>query len=265
MNTDAQTMFHHLLANHVQEVIDYVNLPLEQTGLIDQLPPKIEMTHFNDPYDTLIYSRLIRRALELNSQVRTVLDLGAGSSLSTLLALRANPGISTIAVDIDSEAILVGQNNAERFGLSQGYTFLQSDICSALKEISTGPSTLVVSNPPYIATPSEIEDHFFTPIDGGVKGSDYLLQILKQQHPTGTPLALLWGSLTCPDEIIPLIAERYEIIHLEAYRIHFGIYTQHPLIRPYLYHMRDKGIVYFEGDEKKGEVQLVLGTILRHR
>jgi hypothetical protein len=265
MNTDAQTMFHHLLTHHVQEVIDYVNLPLEQTGLIDELPPKMEMTHFNDPYDTLIYSRLITRALALHPAVRTVIDLGAGSSLPTLLALRANPGISAIAVDIDAEAISVGQKNAKRFGLSQRYTFVQSDIASAIKEISTGPSTLVVSNPPYIATPSAIEDHFFTPIDGGVKGSDYLLQILKQQHPTGTPLAILWGSLTCPEEIIPLIAERYEIIHQEAYRIHFGVYTRHPLIKPYLYQLREQGRVYFEGDEEKGEVQLVLGTILRHR
>jgi methylase of polypeptide subunit release factors len=265
METTAKYYFDQLLHTKTNDILDYNNIPLNETDLWNDHFDEMTLTHFNDPYDTLIYSNLISKALQICPGVNTVIDFGAGSSIPTLLAIKNHPLVRTIAVDNDKEAIEVGKLNARKLKLADRYTFLKQDIHKALKELSRDATTLIVSNPPYIAAPASLEDHFFYPINGGRDGAEYILEILNQDYPSKTPLALLWGSLTSPHQVMPLIEEKYEILYQQAYRIHFGVYTNHPQLRPYLYQMRDEGVIYFEGNEQQGEVQYVLGTILRRR
>jgi SAM-dependent methyltransferase len=268
MINEAKNLFEQYIFSQVKTIPNLTQVPLEKTGLVNEFFPSLEMTHFDDRYDTLIYSELICKALELSPEVSTILDLGAGSSIPTLLALKKSGrlDVSTIAVDIDEEALEVGKRNAQWLGLSDQYTFWQADIQSVLRSpVAHGPKTLIVSNPPYIPTPLGITDHYFTPINGGEDGSRYILKTLEQDYLPGTIIALLWGSLTSPFEILPLIEERFEILHQEAHRIHFGKYTSRPVIHQHLEELLLQGRIFFEKDDKWGAIQYVFGTILKSK
>jgi 16S rRNA G527 N7-methylase RsmG len=76
------------LEKHVTSITDFSNVPLSETGLLVKMEEHpFNLTHFDDPYDMLLYSRLISRAIELFPQLLTIIDLGAGSSIPTLLAV----------------------------------------------------------------------------------------------------------------------------------------------------------------------------------
>ncbi|HXH73652.1 MAG TPA: methyltransferase [Bacteriovoracaceae bacterium] len=266
MSQDAEVILNSFFKSHLVRMRDYTNVSLEETGLLKSFSGRnLELTHFNDLYDTLIYSDLIYKALTLNPGINQLVDLGAGSSIPTLLALKkANLlTLKTIAVDLDPEAIEVSKRNAEKFGLSDSYTFLQGSMSSVLSDIKLDEHTLLVSNPPYIPVPPGMKEHYLLPVDGGEDGSLYLEEVLRLSLPYGPTLALLWGSLTNPRKIIPLIEEDFDVLHLEAIRIHFGHYTSLPLIKSYLYLLREAGKVVFGHNEDEGESQIVIGTILR--
>ncbi len=186
----------------------------------------------------------------MNPEVTTIIDLGSGSSIPTLLAIK-NSGrkdVRTIAVDIDPDAHEIGSENALSLGLNERL-----------------PEALLVSNPPYIATPEHLKEHSFIPVNGGVHGDEYLLKILRQSCERGANIAFLWGSLTSPNKLLPIIHENFVIRHTEAHRIHFGNYTKSEPLRTYLYRLRDQGVVYFEDTIDEGEVQCVFGSIIKKK
>lgn len=261
---EVKKKFHSFIQQYVKEVKDYTHVPIENTDLYaDFKNSSLDFTHFDDIYDTLLYSRLISRAI--NESTKKLVDLGAGSSIPTLLALRNTQrfDLKTFAIDIDPEALKVSQRNAHSLGLASSYTFIHSSIPSALDSKQfTDDDTLIVSNPPYIPTPENISDYHLIPINGGWDGTDFLTELLKHDHPKGMTLALLWGSLSNPLKMIKLIEDKYEVLHLEAVRIHFGNYTQIPFIKTHLYELRDMGHVIFDV-EKRGETQIVIGSVLR--
>jgi methylase of polypeptide subunit release factors len=261
----ARDLFTDLLERRRVPVADISDVPVEETEFYHPLVRELEFTHFNDIYDTLIYSRLIARALRLCPGATRVVDFGAGSSIPTLLALKETAReIETLAVDVDPEAISVGARNAHHLGLGDRYTFKLADMEGVLRSSTLKRGgDLIVSNPPYIAVPPAELGRHFVPIDGGPDGCRYLRELINQDYPSGTGLALLWGSLTCPQEILPIIEERYELLHLEAWRVHFGEYTSAAVVERYLERMNEEGQVYFERDADGQARQLVLGMVLR--
>ena len=267
VSTEAKDFFSHFVATYTNEFDDYTNVPIEETELYaDYRKFPLDLTHFNDLYDTLIYSRLIRKALELQEAPKFLIDFGAGSSVPTLLAIKQSKfaDLKTIAVDIDPEALKVSKLNAEALGLTDSYIFQEGSMKSFLQNSTfVRGDTIVVSNPPYIPAPPNTTDYHLIPINGGIDGAEYLLDILNYEHPPGTTLALLWGSLSNPLRVIPLILEKYDILHMNAIKIHFGNYTKLPHINSHLYELREKGMVVFDNDEINGETQIVIGSILR--
>lgn len=267
VSTQAKNYFSEFISSYSNEFDDYTNVPIEATDLYEEYKKfPLDLTHFHDLYDTLIYSRLIRKALELQKSPKFLVDFGAGSSVPTLLAIKQSKlaDLKAIAVDIDPEALKVSKQNAEALGLSDTYIFQQGSMKSFLQNSTfVKGDTLVVSNPPYIPAPPDTTDYHLIPINGGVDGAEYLLDILNYEHPPGTTLALLWGSLSNPSKVIPLILEKYDILHMNAIRIHFGDYTKIPQINSHLYELREKGMVVFDNDDINGETQIVIGSILR--
>ena len=256
------------LEKHVTSITDFSNVPLSETGLLVKMEEHpFNLTHFDDPYDMLLYSRLISRAIELFPQLLTIIDLGAGSSIPTLLAVNnlrnKRPGI--IAVDIDPKALEVSKQNAEAVGLSDHYDFKLGSMQTFLNsDIFKNEGNLIVSNPPYIPTPQEIKDYHLIPIDGGEDGTRYIQDLLKCEYPKDTMLALFWGSLCNPSRVIPMMEEKFEILHVDAVKVHFGNYTTLPVINSHLHELRTKGLVVFE-QGPNGENQIVIGTILKPR
>lgn len=265
---NAKDLFQNHILDKVSNVNELSHKSLSECGLNESEIAELKLTHFDDIYDTLLYSRLIQRALEFSPQVKTIIDLGSGSSIPSLLAIKnsCRQDVKTIAVDIDPEARSVGQENARILGLSHRYSFHQQRMEDAIADLGPFDETnLIVSNPPYIATPTHLQEKFFIPVNGGVYGDHYLLKILNQSYVEGVSIALLWGSLTSPKDVLPLMQAKFELIHTEAHRIHFGNYTTKEPLRSHLYRLRDQGEVFFENDDELGEVQLVFGTILKSR
>ena len=107
-----------------------------------------------------------------------VLDFGTGSGcLSVTLAVRC-PKVEIVAVDISSTALVIARQNATTHKTTDRVDFRQGDGFATLREDER--FTLIVSNPPYIATDDiatlEPEIRNFEPqsaLDGGEDGLDF--------------------------------------------------------------------------------------------
>lgn len=256
------------LHKHVPGIQDFSGLPIEHTGLLSNFPHhKLEHTHFNDLYDTLLYSRLISKAMEMFPEMQVLVDCGAGSSIPTLVALYNYQGEKprAIAIDVDPAALEVGRKNASELGLEHLYQFKQGKMQELLKtDLLNKPGSLIVSNPPYIPAPNGTDDYHLLPINGGEDGARYIEEFLKWDFPEGTMLALFWGSLCNPSKVIPMMEEKFEVLYVDAVKVHFGNYTTIPVINNHLHELRDNGIVVFD-EEESGSKQIVIGTILKPR
>lgn len=255
---NAQSLFNQLISS-AHQVTDLTKDPFHEG--IDYL----KRTQFKDS-DTVLYSKLIEKAIAMCRETKVIIDLGAGSSIPTLLALKNSQrkDIQIKAIDIDPEAETVGKENAQFFELSDQFEFIHTRMEDALENLGPfGPETLLVSNPPYIATPSHLNDDSFIPVNGGFYGDKFIQQILNHPFPKGTNLALLWGSLTSPKEIIPLMKKKFEVLHTEVYRTYFGDYTRTDMMKAHLYDLREQGDVFFENNTEGDEVQYIIGNILR--
>jgi release factor glutamine methyltransferase len=102
-----------------------------------------------------------------------IADIGVGSGAILLALLSELPHAVGIGTDRDTGALEVARRNAEHLGLAGRAAFVACDFGAAL----AGSCDLVVSNPPYIATPDiatlapEVRD--FDPrgaLDGGSDG-----------------------------------------------------------------------------------------------
>lgn len=259
--TQTEQIFVDFLSRYSGPIKDLCHVPIEETDLYEHYAKfPLKLTHFDDIYDTLMYSRLIQKAIELHEDPEVVMDLGAGSSIPSLLAVKQSGKhhVKAFAVDIDPDAKNIGEHNARTLGLESRYTFIPSRLEAILQQIDS-PKVIVVSNPPYIPAPETISDFHFVPINGGDDGTRYMLPLLQHNYAKGSIVAFLWGSLTNPSRVLPLIEERFEVLHVEAMKIHLGKYTRHPEIYSYLCKLRDEDKVLFGEDDS----QYVIGTILR--
>jgi release factor glutamine methyltransferase len=75
-----------------------------------------------------------------------VLDVGTGSGAIALALLAEHDGARVVAVDVDSEALELTRENADRLGLSDRLDLVRGEVLGGVP----GPFDLVVSNPPYI-------------------------------------------------------------------------------------------------------------------
>ena len=102
-----------------------------------------------------------------------IADLGTGSGAILLALLHELPNACGAGTDMSADALDIARRNAARLGLADRAQFLVSDFATGL----AGPFDLVVSNPPYIATPAiaalsrEVRDHDpRLALDGGADG-----------------------------------------------------------------------------------------------
>ena len=105
-----------------------------------------------------------------------MLDLGVGSGTILLAVLAERPAAKGLGIDVSEEALAVARENAANLGLDGRAALLRGDWTTGLGDDSFD---LVVSNPPYIATPvidtlePEVRDHEpRLALDGGPDGLD---------------------------------------------------------------------------------------------
>jgi release factor glutamine methyltransferase len=105
----------------------------------------------------------------------TAVDMGTGSGAIALALMVACADLRCVGVDIASGALATASANAERHRVAGRFRALESDWFAGL----TGRFDILVSNPPYIATPDiaglsvEVRNHDpVRALDGGTDGLD---------------------------------------------------------------------------------------------
>ncbi|MDP3290538.1 MAG: HemK/PrmC family methyltransferase, partial [Sulfuricurvum sp.] len=91
----------------------------------------------------------------LVDDVITIVEVGVGSGIISILLALHLPNARFIAVDISPRALAVARRNIERFGLSERIELREGDLLSSITE----KIDFLVSNPPYIAHDAPLESN----------------------------------------------------------------------------------------------------------
>ena len=115
----------------------------------------------------------------------TIVEVGVGSGVVSIILARHLPHARFIAVDISLEALSIARKNIEAFGLTQRIELRQSDLLDAMTETID----ILVSNPPYIAKGVSLEPNLdYEPslaLFGGEEGDEIIRQLLDQVEEHG--------------------------------------------------------------------------------
>jgi release factor glutamine methyltransferase len=118
----------------------------------------------------------------------TVVEVGVGSGIISILLALHLPNARFIAVDISPRAIAVAQRNIEAFGLSDRIELREGD----LLDVITEQIDLLVSNPPYIAQDAPLESNLsYEPqnaLFGGEIGDEIIRRLLDEVYNRRIPL-----------------------------------------------------------------------------
>jgi len=118
---------------------------------------------------------------DLRIAPRRILDLCTGSGCLAILAARAFPRAHVDASDVSAAALEVAARNVRRHKLGKRIRLVRSDLFAELEQ----PYDLVLSNPPYVSTPSMRKlprEYRYEPgiaLAGGRQGLDYVARILE--------------------------------------------------------------------------------------
>ncbi len=125
------------------EPLPLITGEIEFYGLCFQVTPDVLIPRSDS--ETLIDSLLARVG---DSEGKTLLELGVGSGILSITALKHIAGLEVVATDISSDAIKVAMKNADKMLENRdSIRFLIGDWFYPV----TGRFDFVISNPPYIA------------------------------------------------------------------------------------------------------------------
>lgn len=112
----------------------------------------------------------------------TVVEVGVGSGIISILLALHLPNARFIAVDISPRALSVARRNIGEFGLSERIELREGDLLSDITE----KIDLLVSNPPYIAEDVSLESNLsFEPqnaLFGGSVGDEIIRRLLDEVY-----------------------------------------------------------------------------------
>jgi release factor glutamine methyltransferase len=131
---------------YITGVQEFFGLPFEVSPAV--LIPRPETEH-------LVEAVLERFGRESSPRI---VDVGTGSGAIAVALAHAIPRAQVTAVDLSSAALEFAQRNAERHGVLERLTLLQSDL---LESVNAVDFDVVVSNPPYIAEGEVLEPQVF--------------------------------------------------------------------------------------------------------
>lgn len=91
----------------------------------------------------LLVDTVIRRA----HKGARILDLCTGSGCIPISILNNTENTTAVAADLSAEALVIAQQNAVRYGLSERIRFIETDLRTAFPD---GVFDIITANPPYI-------------------------------------------------------------------------------------------------------------------
>lgn len=118
----------------------------------------------------------------------TIVEVGVGSGVISIMLALHLPNARFIAVDISPLALAVARRNIESFGLSERIELREGDLLSCVSE----KMDILVSNPPYIANDIALESNLsYEPqnaLFGGEIGDEIVRALLDEVLERNIPL-----------------------------------------------------------------------------
>lgn len=118
----------------------------------------------------------------------TVVEVGVGSGIISILLALHLPNARFIAVDISPRALAVARRNIAAYGLEERIELRQGDLLSCVDE----PIDLLVSNPPYIAEDAPLESNLsYEPqnaLFGGQSGDEIIRALIDEMYMRRIPV-----------------------------------------------------------------------------
>lgn len=118
----------------------------------------------------------------------TIVEVGVGSGIISILLALHLPNARFIAVDISPKALAVARRNIESFGLTDRIELREGDLLSCIDE----KIDLLVSNPPYIAHDAPLESNLsYEPqnaLFGGDVGDEIIQRLLDEVYKRRIPM-----------------------------------------------------------------------------
>jgi release factor glutamine methyltransferase len=138
-----------LTRRQASEPVQYLTGAQEFFGLLFEVSPDVLIPRPETEH--LVEAVLERFDRDANPRI---VDVGTGSGAIAVAIAHALPRSQVTALDLSPSALEVARRNAERHGVIDRVTLLQSDLLAA-----AGPREfdVVVSNPPYIADGERLE------------------------------------------------------------------------------------------------------------
>ena len=131
------------------EPLQYLTGTQEFFGLLFEVSPDVLIPRPETEH--LVEAVLARFGREANPRI---VDVGTGSGAIAVAIAHALPRSRVTAVDLYPSALAIARRNAERHGVIDRVTLLQSDLLAAA---GSTEFDVVVSNPPYIADGEVLE------------------------------------------------------------------------------------------------------------
>jgi release factor glutamine methyltransferase len=149
---------------------------------------------------------------EVGNPKSVILDIGTGSGVIALSLGAKLPAAELHAVDISEDALALARDNAERLGLKDRVTFIQSDLMLSVEHVYD----VIVANLPYVASAERAalsrevlhdpEESLF----GGERGDELIRRLIEMAPPHLNPggLLALEIGLGQADGLIAFLSER---------------------------------------------------------
>jgi release factor glutamine methyltransferase len=181
---DATTSFllnyeHYVARRMRREPISYIIGTREFWSLDFEVTPDVLIPR---PETELIVEEaldIVKRDRESRSRF---IDVGTGSGVLAIVLAKESPSARVVATDVSAAALRVARRNAERHGVADRITFVETSFLDGLEE----SADLIVSNPPYVPavsapglTPEVVDYEPSVAVFAGDDGLDGLRHVLK--------------------------------------------------------------------------------------
>ncbi len=132
---------------------------------------------------------IVEIALELlkGNPAPFIADIGTGSGCVAISLLHELRDAQALATDISAAAVSVAQRNADRYGVTERLTVIESDCFAKIN--ANRPFSMIVSNPPYIRDDEmktlqrEVGHEPRTALAGGPDGLEIVRRLLCEAPP----------------------------------------------------------------------------------
>ena len=114
-----------------------------------------------------------------------IADVGTGSGILAVCAAKYVPSAHVTAIDISPAALGVARKNAEKHGVADRITFVESNLFAAIP--ADARFDFILSNPPYVSTaemaelPPDVKDYEpHLALEAGEHGTDVIAPLIEQ-------------------------------------------------------------------------------------